>query len=65
MGSHDQNCNMTQRYVNQQTYNFGYDAENHLTAVSGAAQASFGYNGDGRRVQATVNGATTQFVGSG
>jgi YD repeat-containing protein len=45
---YDQNGNMTQRTVNQQTYNFNYDAENHLTAVSGATQASFGYRCNGK-----------------
>jgi RHS repeat-associated protein len=61
---YDANGNMTQRTVNQQTYNFNYDAENHLTAVSGAAQASFGYNGDGQRVVATEGITTTVFVGN-
>jgi RHS repeat-associated protein len=55
---------MTQRTVNQQTYNFGYDAENHLTVVSGAAQAQFTYNGDGQRVVATEGITTTVFVGN-
>jgi YD repeat-containing protein len=54
---------MTQRTVNQQTYYFAYDAENHLTAVSGAAQGQFTYNGDGQRVVATEGITTTVFVG--
>jgi RHS repeat-associated protein len=32
-------------------------------SVSGAASASFVYDGDGRRVKATVNGVTTYYVG--
>jgi YD repeat-containing protein len=48
--SYDANGNMTTRTVNQQTYNFAYDHENHLIAVSGTAQEQFTYNGDGQRV---------------
>ena len=55
---------MTSRTVSGQNYNFGYDAENHLTSVSGAAQVSFGYNGDGQRVAATEGVTTTVFVGN-
>jgi hypothetical protein len=29
------------RNANQQTYQYGYDSENSLTTVSGAAQVSF------------------------
>ena len=32
-------------------------------SVSGAATVSFVYDGDGRRVKATVNGVTTYYVG--
>ncbi len=38
-------------------------AENRLTSVSGAATASFVYDGDGKRVQGTVNGVTTSYIG--
>lgn len=34
-----------------------------MISVSGAATASFTYDGDGNRVKATVNGTTTTFVG--
>jgi YD repeat-containing protein len=61
--SYDANGNMITRMVNQQTYNFTYDAENHLIAVSGAAQEQFTYNGDGQRVVATEGITTTVFVG--
>lgn len=62
--AYDANGNMTQRYISGQTYNLSYDAENHMTGVSGAASASFAYNGDGQRVIATVGGDTTVFIGN-
>jgi RHS repeat-associated protein len=48
----------------QPAYNLTYDYENRLTAVSGAAVATFTYDGDGNRVQATENNATTTYVGN-
>lgn len=44
------------------TYNLSYDAENRLTGVSGAATATFVYDGDGKRVKATVGGVTTDYI---
>jgi hypothetical protein len=32
-------------------------------SVSGAATASFVYDGDGNRVKSTINGTTTTFIG--
>jgi RHS repeat-associated protein len=55
---------MITRTVNEHTFNFGYDAENRLVSVSGAATASFVYDGDGNRVQSTINGTTTTFIGN-
>jgi RHS repeat-associated protein len=52
---------MNHRHVNKQTCNFSYNAENHL---SGVAQVSFDYNGDGQRVVATEGITTTVFVGN-
>jgi YD repeat-containing protein len=46
-----------------QTLSFVPDAENRLVEVSGGASASFVYDGDGRRVKATVNGVTTYYAG--
>ena len=40
-----------------------YDAENCLTAVSGATSAAFVYDGDGNRVKKVENGVTTYYVG--
>ncbi len=45
------------------TYNLTYDAENRLTGVSGAATATFVYDGDGKRVKATAGGVTRAYVG--
>jgi RHS repeat-associated protein len=45
-------------------YNFQYDAENRMVAVSGSATASFVYDGDGNRVQSTVGGVTTVHLGA-
>jgi RHS repeat-associated protein len=45
-------------------YNLAYDAENHLASVSGAASATFVYDGDGNRVKATFGSATTVYVGN-
>jgi RHS repeat-associated protein len=52
---------MNHRHVNKQTCNFSYNAENYL---SGVAQVSFDYNGDGQRVVATEGITTTVFVGN-
>ena len=54
---------MTQRVAGG-AYNLGYDAENRLTSVSGAAAATFAYDGDGKRVKATVGGVTTTYIGN-
>ena len=55
---------MTTRVIGGSTYNLSYDTENHLTGVSGAATASFVYDGDGNRVKGTVSGATTVYIGN-
>jgi RHS repeat-associated protein len=46
------------------TYNLSYDAENHLSGVSGAATASIVYDGDGKRVKGTVGSTTTTYLGN-
>jgi YD repeat-containing protein len=43
---------------------YSYDAENRLTSVSGAATASFVYDGDGNRVKTTFGSTTTIYVGA-
>ena len=45
-------------------YNFQYDAESRLTAVSGSATASFVFDGDGNRVKSTAGGVTTVHIGA-
>jgi RHS repeat-associated protein len=55
---------MRRRTVGGVTYNLTYDAENRLTAMSGATTASFVYDGDGNRVKGTVSGVTTTYIGT-
>jgi RHS repeat-associated protein len=62
--AYDANGNMTTRTVGGQTFNLSYDAENHLTGVTGAATATFVYDGDGNRVKATINGTTIIYIGN-
>jgi len=45
-------------------YNLSYDEENRLASVSGTISASFKYEGDGVRVQATIAGVATAYVGN-
>ena len=61
---YDANGNMTTRVIGGSTFNLSYDTENHLTGVSGAATASFVYDGDGNRVKGTVGGTTTVYIGN-
>jgi RHS repeat-associated protein len=56
--SYDANGNLT----NDGTNTYTWDARNHLTAISGAATASFTYDAFGRRVSKTIAGASTQFL---
>jgi len=61
---YDANGNMIRRVVAGQTYNLSYDPENRLVGVSGAATATFVYDGDGKRIKATVGGTTTVYIGN-
>ena len=63
---YDPNGNMVRRTIEHNVpYTLTYDTENHMTSyIGGTVNASFVYDGDGPRVQATVNGVTTKFVGS-
>ena len=54
---------MASRTVGGSSYTLTYDQENRLTGVSGAVSAAFVYDGDGRRVKATVAGVTTTCIG--
>jgi len=62
--SYDNNGNQINRNVSGNSYTLSYDAENRLVGVSGAASATFVYDGDGNRVKATVGTTTTTYVGS-
>jgi RHS repeat-associated protein len=55
---------MLTRVLSGQTTNLTYDAENHLTGASGAATATFDYDGDGQRMKATLGGVTTVYIGN-
>ncbi|MDX9938265.1 MAG: hypothetical protein RBS45_14210 [Anaerolineales bacterium] len=62
---------MTSCAVNRQTYTLNCDADreaplwgNRLVSVTGAATASFVYDGDGKQIKATVNGITAVYVGN-
>ncbi|MBI5825424.1 MAG: RHS repeat protein, partial [Chloroflexi bacterium] len=63
---HDANGNQTKRIVGADTYDLAYDAENRMVEVkkNNTVMATFVYDGDGRRVESTINGTTTTFVGS-
>ena len=62
---YDCDGNMKTRVIGGQTFNLGYDDENRLVSVSGpGVSASFVYDGDGNRVQSTIGGVTTTFVGN-
>jgi len=55
---------MTQKIAGSTTTSYTYDAENRMTAVSGAATATFVYDGDGNRVKGVVGGVTTTYIGN-
>ena len=62
--SYDANGNQTSRTVGG-NYTLGYDAENRMTGMTvGSGNASFVYDGDGNRVQGTVSGVTTAYIGN-
>jgi hypothetical protein len=45
---YDRNGNLVRRNIGANTYDLNHDAENRLTQVSGAATATFGFDGDGQ-----------------
>ena len=56
---------MTSRAIDSVTYSLTYDAANRMTDYEGGSiDATFVYDGDGRRVKGTVNNVTTVYVGS-
>ncbi len=60
--TYDANGNMLSKTYPSLT-NYSYNGENQLIGVSGAASASFLYDGDGQRFAATINGTTTMYIG--
>ncbi len=67
---YDKNGNQITRKFSAETWRLTYDAENHLTKVEKqpnggvwSTVADYLYDGDGQRVKAVVNGATTHYVG--
>jgi RHS repeat-associated protein len=64
LGGYDANGNMSSRVVDGQAQLLTYDAENHLIGVSGAATATFVYDGDGRRVKSIESDGTTVYIGN-
>jgi YD repeat-containing protein len=58
------NGNLIYRLVDGARQILCYGAENRLTGVSGAAAATFVYDGDGNRVKGTVNGTSTTYTGN-
>jgi uncharacterized protein RhaS with RHS repeats len=60
---YDGNGNQIQK-MDGSTTSYTYDAENHITAVSGAATATFVYDGDSKRVKGVVGGVTTTYIGN-
>jgi RHS repeat-associated protein len=59
--TYDLNGNLTSDGANTYTWN----ARNQLSAITGPAAATFGYDGSGRRRQKTISGSTTSFVYDG
>ncbi len=63
--SYDENGNQTSRNIGGSVYTLTYDQENRLVGVSGAATATFLYDGDGNRVKGEIiGGATTTYIGN-
>jgi hypothetical protein len=61
---YDTNGNMIQRNLGSEVFNLTYDAENHLVQVSGMVTATYGFDGDGKRVLATQGITTTVYIGN-
>jgi len=62
---YDQNGNATRRINGSQDITLAYDAENHVTSITGSGiNASYVYDGDGNRVKATFGTTTTVYVGN-
>jgi len=61
---YDKNGNMTSRLLQDKAYLMQWDAENRLTQIKqGSSVSTFQYDGDGRRVKATIGVTTTLYIG--
>jgi RHS repeat-associated protein len=61
---YDADGNMTIRTVPAGSYTLEYDAESHLTSMTGSGlEARYVYDGDGKRLLAVVNGVRTLCIG--
>jgi len=60
---YDLNGNMDSRTENTLTYQQQFDVENRLAQVSGAADVTFVYDGDGNLVQKADASGTTVYIG--
>ena len=61
---YDQSGSMIGRKLGTNAYTLAYDSENRLQAVSGAATATFVYDADGNRVNATFGSTSTVYAGN-
>ncbi len=62
---YDQNGNATRRINGSQDVTLAYDEENHVTSITGSGvNATYVYDGDGKRVKATVGSVTTVYIGN-
>jgi len=62
---YDANGNATRRVNGSQDVALVYDAENHVTSITGSGvSATYVYDGDGKRVKATVGSVTTVYIGN-
>ncbi|HEY3310756.1 MAG TPA: RHS repeat-associated core domain-containing protein [Anaerolineales bacterium] len=62
---YDASGNQVTRNINGQTFTLGYDADNRMVSVTGPSMnASFVYDGNGKRVKSVINGVGTVFVGN-
>jgi RHS repeat-associated protein len=61
--TYDLNGNLTQRVTQEGTFDYQYDSEDRLIAISGPNQViEYAYDPFGQRIRRTSNGAVTNFI---
>ncbi len=60
--TYDANGNTLTRNGSGGNFTFGWDANDRMTSISGAATASYGYDYQGRRASKTEGGVTTTYL---